>query len=279
MFDRALGLHRRAGHRRFEAIALSDLGVLALERGQSARAVRLCEQAARRLDALGAVELATLAHSFSALARAQCGEPVELAVRHVLNRQRVGAEETLAAALYSAAEVNVEIAQWIANQRVECCAQRLWGTLPVEDEESLVWNSKITAHAKFCDEVRLARRLAVTLHEWHTASLGVLAIDRRCTRCRMPSGSTIDLSDKPVLAALLKALVWHRLDGRKDPLLQKELLTAAWSDERMSQSAAKNRLHVALSKLRKSGLEGALVSSKGSYRLAQTLPTLVMSSD
>ena len=84
---------------------------------------------------------------------------------------------------------------------------------------------------------------------------------------RMPTGQRIDLASRPALFGMLRLLVeTHRAtDGTS---LQISQLTAAgWPGERMMERAARNRVYVAISTLKKLGLGPFIERDDGGYRL------------
>ena len=91
-------------------------------------------------------------------------------------------------------------------------------------------------------------------------------VDARGTWFRAKGEERVDIANRPVLRALLGALVRaHRGSGGVVP--PEKLINAAWPDERLAASVAKNRLYVALSTLRKLGLDEALERTRSGYRL------------
>jgi tetratricopeptide (TPR) repeat protein len=273
LITQSLVLHRQTGHRRFEAIAHGDLGLIALERGNFSLAARHGGIAARRLTALGDEIHAQLAEAARLLAAALAGEDPHVSATRATGRQHYGGDD-YQAALAVAGEIYADMADWVRELDATRPAARLWAAIPGLDERSLIWSARTTALAARCDELRLAVRVATRCHEWCCASTGTLVVSNDCTRGRMPDGLTFDLSDKPALAALLRRLVLARLDRERPELSIEALVAVAWPGEKISESAAKNRLHVALSKLRTTGLGAALVTTKGGYALATDLPVL-----
>lgn len=92
-----------------------------------------------------------------------------------------------------------------------------------------------------------------------------LSIDAEAAAVRC-GDARIALARHPSLFRLVEALVAAR--GRDAPLDVDALFAAGWPGERIGRRAARNRVHVALSTLRKLGLAGVLVSSDDGYRLA-----------
>lgn len=85
----------------------------------------------------------------------------------------------------------------------------------------------------------------------------------------------VDLSRHHPLRRILAALARHRVDAPGDALGLDELLGAGWPDERIAQAAAINRVHVALTTLRKLGLRGVLQSGERGYLLDPTVAIAV----
>jgi DNA-binding response OmpR family regulator len=70
---------------------------------------------------------------------------------------------------------------------------------------------------------------------------------------------------------MLLALVQARLEEPGRALTRDELLAAGWPDERILPRAARRRLEVMVSRMRELGLQGALQTVHGGYRLAPDL--------
>lgn len=84
------------------------------------------------------------------------------------------------------------------------------------------------------------------------------------------------LDDQPVrsverrwlLRRLLVALARARAAAPGQPLGTRALITAGWPDERILPRAARNRLHVALHRLRRLGLTSVLRCASGGWLVA-----------
>jgi tetratricopeptide (TPR) repeat protein len=77
-------------------------------------------------------------------------------------------------------------------------------------------------------------------------------------------GRTIVLRHRPSLQGLLRRLIATR-DGSSASA--EDLILAGWPNERIGPLAAKNRLYVALTTLRRMGLSPAIASSREGYRI------------
>ncbi|MCB9543713.1 MAG: hypothetical protein H6703_14865 [Myxococcales bacterium] len=86
------------------------------------------------------------------------------------------------------------------------------------------------------------------------------------TRFTPPGGATVELGNRPTLARLVAALIAARETGR--PLDNAALIEAGWPGERIGAAAAQNRLRVALSTLRKMGLDALLQRDAAGTALA-----------
>lgn len=90
-------------------------------------------------------------------------------------------------------------------------------------------------------------------------------------------GPWTSLERRRALPLLLAALLEKRLADPGAPLKIQELVAAGWPDEKILEEAAVARVYVALSSLRKMGLEGALESlPDGAYRLDPSVPIAIV---
>lgn len=85
---------------------------------------------------------------------------------------------------------------------------------------------------------------------------------------RAPQLGWVDLRKSPALSQVLMALVCGRLETPGQGLTIPSLIARAWPGELIEPEAAQNRLHVNFSKLRKLGLQRALLrTEQGDYML------------
>jgi hypothetical protein len=87
-----------------------------------------------------------------------------------------------------------------------------------------------------------------------------------------PNGERVDCHRRPAMRGLLLAFVRTRLATPGQVLEIDDLLAAGWPGERILPDAAKNRLYVTLARLRKLGLEQALVAQGGGWLLDPATP-------
>jgi len=93
-----------------------------------------------------------------------------------------------------------------------------------------------------------------------------------------PGEATIDLSSRPQLVRIVRALAEQRMTLPGVPLSQDELLAYAWPGERMTADAAANRMKVALSTLRKLGLRSLIQRTDEGYLLDPLSPFVLEAS-
>jgi len=87
-----------------------------------------------------------------------------------------------------------------------------------------------------------------------------------------PGKATIELSSRPQLVRIVRALAEQRMNRPGVALSQDELLAHAWPGERMTADAASNRMKVALSTLRRLGLRSLIQRTDDGYLLDPLSP-------
>jgi predicted ATPase len=93
------------------------------------------------------------------------------------------------------------------------------------------------------------------------------------TRAESPEGAVVDLGRHAANARILARLLAERLAGGR-PLDVASLTEAGWPGERIVPSAAANRVRVALSALRRAGLDDLVERSGGGWRLRTEVPVV-----
>ncbi len=79
------------------------------------------------------------------------------------------------------------------------------------------------------------------------------------------SGAVIGLEQRALMARLLLALARARVERPGSTVPAETLVEAGWAGERMLEDSKKNRLKVALARLRDLGLRGVILSAPGGY--------------
>ena len=93
---------------------------------------------------------------------------------------------------------------------------------------------------------------------------------------RLSDGPPVSFSRWPAVCRLLKSLADARVSEPGSALSVDALFAAGWLDDDAPEEARRNRVQVALSKLRSSGLKGALLRVEGGYLLDTELPVLLV---
>jgi hypothetical protein len=133
-------------------------------------------------------------------------------------------------------------------------------------------------HSGESDERRLAERSLRNAIARHDRLAHALCVAGDYAWLRAPQRERIDLGSKKVLRRMLAAFVDRRLRNATSPLSAAELIRLGWPDQRLTRSAAANRLQVALSQLRRAGLTRALLRRADGYLLHPDLAVLVIDS-
>ncbi len=89
---------------------------------------------------------------------------------------------------------------------------------------------------------------------------------------RAPGAEPVDLGRRLNLQQILRALARHRVDCPGEPLTADDLIAAGWPGVKMIADAGINRLYVAISTLRKLGLDGLLIHDGTGYQLSADTP-------
>lgn len=102
-----------------------------------------------------------------------------------------------------------------------------------------------------------------------------LVVDADGAWFQPPGGELVDLSRRRPLMRLVAALADHRWRAAPAPLTLADLVAAGWPGERILPAAAQDRLHVAISTLRKLGLRNLLLHAQGGYFFDRGVPVIV----
>ncbi len=246
----ALAIHEELGRTRFTGIAWFDLSTLAHERGATGLALEHAGRAERALSqADDARHLALLTASMGAL-RARMGLPTDVN--------------------FSALTERLERAEDVVFAEAVSLYARLARVYTGDEDASGFDDSE---YLRRPDEVRLPARLITETARALAQDDALLVRDDDAAFLRSRSGGLVDLSRRAAYQAIFSMLVARRLDGAP-PASMDAIYTAGWPDEAIVPEALRNRVHVALSSLRRMGLRGVLHSRDGGYLLSEDVPLI-----
>jgi|GEM_PF-1809118 len=233
LLDAADGL-QTAGDLRFAAVALGDLGALHLEQRRLRDAERLLRQARADLLVVGDGRQALFVQSLCAAAVGLQGDfDGATALFDDVDRQRRG---------FASAEVYDDALE----------RHRLLVASPM----------RAPTRAAGSDEARAADRL---LHLWHRREDAIDVSEDGC-HAQLPDGVEVTLTSKAA-GVLLATLVKAHLACPGQTVTYDALFAAAWPPPAVLNASGRNRLHVALSTLRRSGLRGVIDKRDDGYAL------------
>ena len=247
----ALDSLRRAGDQDYEAVFLMDLGILLVDHEQWSDARRALEEA---LDAFGrspSARCEALTWGYMAVSALALGD-LDTGVGQLRH----------------------------ADQLARGCGQHITATLSLHrGHADLLVDGDIEAARGRLDletgvrsqHVVIAARVLLRAIERHSPPIDALVVDDE-GRAFSPPGcaESIDLSTREPLQRLLLALARARRDRPGELVTRSALIEAGWPAETIERRAAGNRLRVALSTLRKKGLEGLIMSEGGGYRFDES---------
>ena len=146
------------------------------------------------------------------------------------------------------------------------CARKRDGQAAIREAQSLV-SASSNDDSRFA--LRVLRKVVtgedVTARDalvvWPGASAFILPGSSE--RVTLPPGSP--------LRRILDHFVTRRLETPGEIVSIDEVIRAGWPDEKIGTDAALNRAYVALTKLRKTGLRDALLTTEGGYMLSEAI--------
>ena len=262
-YVRALELIRESGNLYLEASALYYFAGAHLERGHHDDAHKLLDRALTMFRGLAVPRYMALTEGCRATLFALAGDPARAITC-------IAAAEHAAASCHSESAVTATVA-------IHRIAIAVTQTTPTE-HPALLAEAHALAAAHPSDDSRFALRAALTCVPGPRTTLEPLLI-RPAARAFRPPGASkdVDLRRRAPLQRIVLALAHKRLDAPGESLGLEELLAAGWPGERVRDSAAANRVHVALSTLRNLGLRPILVSSAAGYALTSAIPCVLES--
>jgi tetratricopeptide (TPR) repeat protein len=280
-YERARTLLERAGDARLLGITLGNIGALHHDRDDLEAARRTFEEAREALGPTGDRASMALTEARLAAVLADAGQVPEAQTRASSAMKAADAAgDALARASAELAMAFLEVARARDETNdARAAGARLARARRLAEAVRTPAEPGAPSPVELSDDVRGAmRRLERSLVR---ASEGLdaepvherdaLVVSRDGAWFRPPGGAWQDLEVHRAQRAVLGALVdQHRLAPGL-PLTVEALVRAGWPGERVQPQAAKNRLHVTLSKLRKRGLTGHLERDGTGYRLTPAL--------
>lgn len=229
---------RDAGHVHREGSTLFYLAGAYLERGEVVQALIVCDQAVTCIDAVGAARYQALLGALAAVAHARHGDG--RAARAALSRAE-------AAEARCRREKSLRAVLEIARLRVETadCATA----------------ARAIADAVAGDDPQLFARLVAcegaTQPRMQITSAGDVVLD----------GVRIELGKRVALRRIVAVLAERRVAAPGEAVALDALVAGGWPGEKIRAEAAINRIHVALSTLRRLGLRDVLLTVEHGYAL------------
>lgn len=265
--ERALALGIDAGDRSLRARVILQLGVIHHDRALYGEARRHYDLAVRLLARGG--DRAILSRAY-ALLGAACADEDDLKNAHVaLESADVVRSGDPADATVDLCRGHIDVA--LARKALEHGDRDGSQALRRSAEERL---DHVVADA--LDARRLLER-ALRAGATAQRSIGAaLLIQRDGRAVRLPSGEVVDLDARDSLSRILAELVRLHEEMPRAALESDDLIRAGWPGTRMSRASGLNRLHVALSTLRKLGLRPYLQRDEDGYRLDPATPTEIV---
>ena len=266
--EESLVLHRRAGNRRFEAIALGDSAGLHLEEGRPSLAAPLFAAGARLAASVGDLRQAALmAHGGRlsiALVGGNTGEALDVSVDEVL----ATIAAPLGADVMSATDLRADDPLLRAAHILETARRSVLALVQASDDgegpdeadeadeadneaqeagtvgpgDAFRALDEARGSVDIADEVRLALRHAHRIRQGINETWLVVAVDG--SGFRVGAGPWTSLARKPLLGRLLATLSAAAWRGESVPAAA--LVAAGWPGEKMSPASSQNRLAVAL---------------------------------
>ena len=253
-FEHALGLLRRQGERRGEAVVLGNLAMLRLEQDEAEAALGLLRKSMALAIQVGDLRTETLSRARLASALAQQGKPPE-------------ALSELAEAERCAAQLDDEITSEVVG------LHRGIVEMSFGDREGALRQMRAARADRgarpplvaISDDARTAmRRLeAQIVADGHQA----LELGPQASWFRRGSTERVDLRPHDASRRLLLRLADEHARRPGNGVSIEELFDAGWPGEKIAARSAHNRVHVALTRIRKGGLQELLQRSNSNYAL------------
>lgn len=176
------------------------------------------------------------------------------------------------------AQVPVDVPRWQAMHRLleaatNCVLSGPAGVPLAQRRESEAMRREGVFRASTFD-VQMAANLlrrAIT----RTGTSATLVVGPQCRWLRLDDQPKLDLERSPLLRRLMSTLIAEHRRGAGTVVSTAALVQAGWPGDRSLPSALSHRLHVALSTLRRRGLDNVLERSDGGYRIEESVMLVV----
>lgn len=284
--EAALEILRRAGDRRSEAWAMAMIGVAAAEAGDPSTARTRLDSSLAAVRAVGDEHTEGLVQGYRGNLALEQGllreaeDAYRAAITVLARAADQGAEGAVTTALAAvdhqlarvpAAKEGFRRARTLLKDDARAARRDAYAIFSsvLEGDDAMRAASKAPPKTKEPEEVRFARRALARRIEGGGADgdrdIRGIVVAGDASWLRIPSGATVRLGRARALARIVKELALERVRHPGRPIAAEDLVRAGWPDERIVPSAAKNRLHVSITRLRKLGLEGAIVRDADGY--------------
>ncbi len=249
-YQRALEDLRLIGDCQFEAVVRMDRGLLLLDQGEWLAAEAQLTAALGALETVESPDIEAIATSALAVVAAKSSH-LERA-RGLLDdaRARMPPEGPRASVLQLHAAV-IELEEG-----------------PAAKEAAQAALASAAATAESDDYTRLAAQLVERALARFGPPPHTIVLERSGAFFELPGAERVDLEKREPLKRMVAALVLARIEEPGRALSPGELCGAAWPDEKIIESAAKNRVRVAIATLRNLGLRDLLVTRGSAYLLS-----------
>lgn len=245
---RALDEERRLGNRRFEGLALANLGLIAHLRGDLAAAKVEYHRAQAIFQEARDRRFEHVLDMFLGAAHAETGAHAE-AMRSFAAAERAFEDSGDAGNLLVLRTLEALLAPQDATARLEAARAALASGAVRASELSLA--------------ERIVTRAGARSVPRNPSSTTTLDIGPEARWFARAGQERVDLSARASLRGILAALV----HAGSEPLPQEALFRAGWPGERVLALAARDRVYTAVRTLRKMGLEGVLARRDEGYFL------------
>ena len=309
--EAALVIGRKLGNRRLEGFFIGQIGLCHAEMGELSQARAGLERAAALVREAGDARADALFMAALGALRARLGQ-VEEAARLLgwVDEQLEAVGDPMLRAAIDLYRAEIEVAQAAragdaqAAIAVAAATRRIAAALGLDPAEAAVRGAAFFAQAGFASatpapgspaalshHVRIALRVvqpglaaaaasagpvsAPVFVDWPAprSAGGALVVSPDGRWCRLPDGKEVLFQRARALRLMLLRLVEERIQAPGRALPIPALFESGWPGERASAEAAHNRVYVGVSRLRKLGFHGLLLSRDDGFLLDPAVTT------